>query len=90
MHNHNPPAANIIRNILQLLRTLVVPSSRQSLTHEARPRELCRIFSFVYFAGGEAVAVGWERLDDVFESVWGVDIVCAVEQRFGKGELRVD
>lgn len=44
----------------------------------------------MYFAGSEAVAVGWKGLNDVFESVCGVDVACAVEQRFGEGELRVD
>ena len=60
VYHEDPLPAHLLRNLRQLLRTLLVPSCGQSLADEALARETFGVLALREFLSREPVAVGGE------------------------------
>lgn len=74
----------------ELLGRLVVPARGDGLQDEAGFLEVGRVLALPELVGGEAVAVGGERLHDVLEGVGRGEPGRRVEVRFYACDLRVE
>ncbi len=88
--DHDPLPADPVCQLLELLRTLVMPARSECLQQESAAGKGVAVEPLAQLAGGEAVAVGGKRLDHVLEAVGLCQPLVGEDVVLGVGELYVE